>query len=252
MSFMSTTRGGDGSDERREEQPRVVVIQDREIHRMRLVDLLRQRQCNVIEVLLNAKLPDDIENMDASPGLFVFPIDGADPTSLKRIRAVHSHAEFCDVPILGVARMKDLRVGLDALRDLGVVGVADIATTGEHLAFRVEQLLRPELQRRRWERFDVFLPIEFELDGVCTTELALSLSMGGIGLRCSRKVDVNADVRVTFDSGDATELSLDGRIVQSTDDPRAVPRNRVALVFYPTDEATTARLERVVTRARPA
>lgn len=246
---MSTAKG-DGAEDRGQQMPRIFVIQDREIHRTRLAKVLALTHCQVIEVLPNASLPDDIENVDASPDLFVFPIDGADSTSLDRVRAVHAHEEFSDVPILGVARMKQLHVGLDELRSLGIVGVAEREGSVEHLAFRVSQLVRPSLQRRRWERIEVFFPVHFELDGVRTTELALSLSAGGIGLRCSRKVELNTDVRIVLEPEEGVELELEGRVVQAADDPRAFPRNRVAVVFYPASDETTARLERTVARFR--
>lgn len=253
MSFVRTTKSNDDdSNENRERLPRVFVILDQELHRMRLVQNLAQSDCRVIEVLPNAKLPDDIENVEASPDLFVFPIDDSDPSSLERIRGIHAHNEFRDVPILGLAHMKQLCMGLDELRNLGVVGVADCKTSVEHIVFRINQLVRPSLQRRRWERADVFITVELELDGVSTSEIALNLSAGGIGLRCSRKVDVNTDVRIAIAPDDGAALRLEGRVVQSADDSGVFPRNRIAVVFYPTEAETTARLERAVSRLRCA
>lgn len=234
-----------------EASPSVFIFQDSGLYQSNLARLLGQGHCEVTEILPNADLPGDLLTLETTPDLFIFPLRSRGSECLERIGKVNSHEQFQDLPILAVADLRDLSIDIEDLRALGVVGVVDRRAKIDHIMFRINQLVRPSAQRRRWERLDSFFPVTLDADGTLSKEVALNISLGGISVRSARELEVNTYVSVSFKiEAENAELKLEGRVVRSNSDPKTVPAYRLGIVFFPLDDPTTELLDRELLRFR--
>lgn len=229
--------------------PVVAVMQDPMVFPMRLPDVLGHADCEVYELYPNVDLLEALGTLKRPPRLLILPVRSDSPETVQRVRDLRALPEFRELSILGVVAAAD-RAGLDLseLRSLGLAGLVDCNAVPEHVIFRVNQMVRSYPERRRCLRAPAFLPIELEAAGHTTTEYAVSLSVGGLGLSCSRVLEPNTDVRLGFRCGGQDVGEIKGRVLHCTADPNAVPCNRVGIVFYPLAEEQHAMLEREVER----
>jgi CheY-like chemotaxis protein len=137
----------------------------------------------------------------------------ADAALLEALRALPALAQ---TPMLAVTRAGVGIVDCDALRRLGVVGVMGCDRSPENVAFRVGQILPlGSVAERRHFRVPVDFAVEVEAQGGRTQQRAENLSAGGIRLRSTVPLEVNATVGLRFrlPLHPDEAIALEGRVI---------------------------------------
>ena len=155
-----------------------------------------------------------------------------------------------DAPILGFTTLDRAGLDLESLRSIGVTGLLDKSCIPEHIIFRANQLVRTPSERRHYERAPTFLSIDLIAGEDTTSEYALSLSLGGMRITSTRRIEPNTDVRVRFQLPHAPDETIEagGRVIYSRSQPRAAAPWEIGVFFYPLDERSEAQIDREVKR----
>ena len=165
------------------------------------------------------------------------------------IRNFRKVPEFEDTPILAISTLDRSGLDLNELRSLGVLGLVDKSATPEQLVFRVNQILSLAHQcERRYERAPVFLPVDLEVCGVVSTEYAISLSCGGLGVTSTQRLEPSTEVGVRFQLPIRRFewIEAKGRIAYCRARPKTAPPFEVGLFFSEIDLRTEDLIRRQV------
>ncbi len=229
--------------------PRVFLDRDLFFHRERLSSILGEARYEVVKASEGDSLVETLREISPPPDLIILSFFPSLDTigSLEAIRAIEA---LRDVPVLGVSPLDRSRLDLERLRGLGVVGLVDGRSLAEHVSFRVDQVVRHIDSGRRHERAPCCLPVDLDVAGEVTTEYALSLSRGGIGLTSTRTIEPNTEIGLRFWLPQCgSELAdVRARVVYQRSGHGEFAPYRVGAFFLDLDEQLAAGIEREVRR----
>lgn len=240
---------GDGAKGRPDAKPRVFLLDSIGLPCARLAEMLPGVDCTVIE----GEDEDSLQRLLAAPSdpprLLLMTVLADGPTRFESIRELRLDPLLREIPILGITTVPPTSLNFDELRDLGVVGLVNRSASVEHVAFRINGIVRPHGERRRFERAVASLPVELRARGTIMTGTITSLSVGGLGVRTAQPLEANTAVQLCFQLPESTGELLDvaGRIVRCDRLVRGGDY-RLGLFFYPLEERTLALLEEAVRR----
>ena len=231
----------------RNAKPLVFVLQDALLFDLGLPQLIRSANCEPCEIFPNAELAALAHETSAQPDLLVASLYTAD--TIDRIRFLRALPGRKEVPVLGITDAAGARLDFGKLKACGVVGLVDRTASLEHLEFCINQIVRDQPERRRWERARTFFPVELDAMGMVSSEFLLNLSLGGVGIVSSRRLEPNTEVRLRFVCADLAPLGeIAGRVARLSETSRALPANRLGIVFSPLDSGKQLILESTVER----
>jgi len=231
-------------------RPRIFVADDTFLFRRRLSEILQEAGMEVVVCPADLAPDQALRQIAPVPDLLILPVFPADPSTVATVREIRSHGPARAVPVLGLTTVDRRGLDLEALRAMGVDGLVDKSCIPEHLVFRVNQLVRRPRERRGWERAPAFFPVDLEAEGAVTPEYALNLSLGGMRVTSTHRLEPNTDVRVRFQlaSQSSEIIEAKGRVIYCS--PREVASGpyEVGLFFYPFDARVTDWIEHEVQR----
>jgi len=234
----------------RPRRPRIFVSDDTFLFRKRLSQILQEAGMEVIPKPPNVRAVEALRQIDPVPDLLILPIFASDPSTLGAVREIRSRGPARAVPVLGLTTVDRRGLDLEGLRAMGVDGLIDKGCIPEHLVFRVNQLVRRPRKQRGWERAPAFFPVDLEAAGTVTPEYALNLSLGGMRVTSTHRLEPNTDVRVRFQlAAQSSEIiEAKGRVIYCS--PREVANGpyEVGLFFYPFDARVAEWIEEEVRR----
>jgi DNA-binding response OmpR family regulator len=194
-------------------QPRIFVAKDVRIASLRLSQVLRGAGYDVVLKPDDLELRAAVEKEDLPPDLLLLQVEPEDPSSLDAIRELRTAESTSGTPILGVTAQGRSALDFDSLRRAGVAGVVDGGCIPEEVVSRVNRMLRAPHERRRHLRATTRTPVEVTAKGETTHEIAVSLSIGGMGISSARDIEVSTDLRVRFAVPEAIHepIEVEGR-----------------------------------------
>jgi DNA-binding response OmpR family regulator len=229
-------------------RPRIFLAEDARVSRLWLSQVLRGAGYDVALKPDDLCLRDAITSQPTAPALFVLPIVPGDPASLDEICELQAQGLTKDAPILGVSAVDGADLDFDSLRRAGICGVVDRGSVAEDVVSRVNRMLRPPHERRRHLRASTQFQVDVTIDGETTREWVTSLSVGGLGVRSGRRIDVNTDLHVEFVLAERPEATIraDGRVTHVRESAPATWD--FGMFFYPLCEREVTELHREVER----
>ena len=231
----------------RNAKPLAYVLQNAHLFDLGLPQRVRSANCETCEIFPNADLAAFAHETNEQPDLLIVSLRTTD--SIDRIRFLRALPGCEDVPVLGITDAVGARLDLRKLQACGVVELVDRTASQEHLEFCINQVVRGKPERRRWERARTFFPVELDALGKVSAEFLLSVSLGGVGIVSSRRLEPNTKVRLRFACDDLAPLGeIAGCVARLTETSRALPANRLGIVFSPLDSRKQLILESTVER----
>lgn len=238
-----------GSDPRLR-RPRVFVADDTHLFRLRLSQILADAGIEAITRPPNLDAWAALQQISPPPDLLILPILGSDRATIDEVREIRAHGTARDIPVLGLTTVDRAELDLEELRAMGVAGLVDKSCIPEHLVFRVNQLVRRPRERRTWDRAPAFFPVDLEAAGITTPEYALNLSLGGMRVTSTHRLEPNTDVRVRFRLSNQSHeiIEAKGRVIYCSPRDVASGPYELGLFFYPFDGRVTEWIDREVQR----
>ena len=231
----------------RDPKPLVFVFQDAHLFHLGLPQLVGSANCEACEIFPNADLAVFMHGTNEKPHLLIVSLCTTE--GVDRIRFFRSLPGCEDIPVLGITDATGARLDLAKLQACGVVELVDRTASREHLEFCISQIVRGTPERRRWERARIFFPVELEALGKVSAEFLLTLSLGGVGMASSRRLESNTEVRLCFTCAHLAPLGeIAGCVARLSENSRALPANHLGIVFSPLDSRKQLILESTVER----
>lgn len=226
--------------DRVEDLPRVFVAEDTHVFRLSLGATLATAGLDVTTCPEGVPVVEALRGLPQPPDLLILPIVPTDPATTELVRQLRRDGRCREVPILGFTTVDHSDINLRELRSMGVNGLIDKSCIPESIVSRVKHLVYSNVNRRRFARAPTFMPIDLHVEGVVTSEYALNLAIGGMGMTSSRSLEPNTDVEVRFrlPGQDDEFIAVKGRVIYLREEPVAGAPNELGLFFYPPDERT--------------
>lgn len=228
-------------------KPLVFVLQDERLFDLGLPQRVRNAGCDACEIFPNADLAAFAHEKSERPDLLIVSLQMTG--NLDRIRFLRTLPDCEGVPVLGITDPAGVRLDLERLQACGVVELIDRAASLEHLEFCINKVVRGMPERRHSERVRTFVPIELDALGKASSEFLISLSLGGVGIISSRRLEPDTEVRLRFACADLAPLGeIDGCVACLRETSRTLPANRLGIVFAPLDSRKQLILKSTVER----
>ncbi|MGH0030373.1 MAG: PilZ domain-containing protein [Myxococcota bacterium] len=227
--------------------PRVFIQEDTPFGDSTLSKIVAQAGC---ETILDPGAEDLHRALDAaSPPLDLLVLVLHSSSGLKPIATLRKMGWLSTIPILIVSELDVTELDLWQLRALGVVGLINRGAPAEHVHFRVSQIAYCGRDGRRFERAPCCIPVEVRAGGKTSTDYAVSISAGGLGLAVSRHIEPNTVVNLRFSLAEGEEpIEASGRVVHIRERRREGANYEAGIFFHRLDEALHKQLRVAVHR----
>jgi hypothetical protein len=234
-------RDATGASPDQKRHPRVFVANNVWFQRAQLAEILTDEG---IEVLYCSPIDGLLERLsrEALPiELILFPLTSGIDADLEMLAKIREIPLIHNVPVLGVSTVDRAGLDFDKLRLLGVVGLIDQNALPEHVAFRVNSVVRKsETEGRRFERAPAFFAVDITTNGQTTCEYATNLSCGGLRVASSRALPKGTEVSVRFrlPSSAGRLIEASGHVTWIGKTNRSdMPRHLLGIFFDPLGES---------------
>jgi uncharacterized protein (TIGR02266 family) len=139
--------------------------------------------------------------------------DGAGPDLVRSIRQL----DRGELPILVFSGTVANAAEVRELAALGVAGYINEYSAAQHIVPALAPHLFPDsFNRRSSPRVVLGIPVQYRFGSTIAAALALNLSHGGIAIRTTSPLDVQARVKVRFRMpGSKRDIDAEGRVVWS-------------------------------------
>jgi uncharacterized protein (TIGR02266 family) len=195
----------------------VLVADDTAFVRDRFQAALEMAGHTAITAKSAAELLAALRTEGARIDLVVIDLRLADTSGVDLIRSVRKMDAGRRLPVLvfsgTIASADEVR----ELAGLGIAGYINEYSSPQHILPALAPHLFPDsFNRRSSPRVAVGIPVQYRVGNTIAAALALNLSRGGIAIRTTNPLDVNARIRVRFRvPGAKAEVDAEGRVAWS-------------------------------------
>ena len=229
-------------------KPRVFVDEDATFSGEPLVRIIEGAGCEAIRAADGKDLTDALDAVAPPLDLVVLALEPDRVGRLHAIAELRKRDWLAAIPIVGVCAWS-AELDLWQLRALGVIGLIDTRARAEHVRFRVGQIVYKGREGRRHERAPCYIPVAMDLAEGSLSGHAITLSVGGMGVVCSRYIEPNTPVRLRFRPDDEScEIEVAGRTVHVREARRGGGEYEVGVFFQRLSKPAHASLFTAVTR----
>ena len=224
--------------ENQSRNPRVFIHEDTSFEGSSLSEIIEQAGCDLVWDPTLRDLGAALGSIEPPIDLIVLVLHTGSKVRLETVAEIRRHQWLAAIPILVVSSLSAPDLDLWQLRALGVVGLIHSEAPPEHVRFRVGQVAYRGRDGRRFERAPCCIPIELEANGKTSTDYAVSLSAGGVGIATSRRIEPNTLVGLRFSLDEGLEpISISGRTVHMREVQREDAAYQIGVFFHRLDEA---------------
>lgn len=225
------------------------VHEDLSFGRAQISQIVAEAGCEMAGGAWDGGLLDALGEVAPPLDLIVLSFRPEAPATLEAVAEFRKQDWLSSIPVLGVASLDRSDLDFWQLRALGVAGLIDSGAPPEHVRFRIARVAYKGREGRRFERAPCCIPVDVDIGGEQIAAYAVSLSVGGMGLACSQRIEPNTPLELRFSLDDDGEpISVSGRTVHLREVRRPSADYEVGLFFHQLTEGLAARLGLTVSR----